>query len=158
MTPKTSVLFVCMGNICRSPSAEAVFKKLVRESGLKDRFHCESAGTIGFHAGQPADRRMRTAAEKRGYNLDSLSRQVLPDDFENFDHIIAMDLENLEGLESIGRNTDGKAKVSLMCEYAKDHSDREVPDPYYGGRQGFEHVLDLLEDACGGLLDQLKET
>jgi protein-tyrosine phosphatase len=146
-----------MGNICRSPSAEAVFKAMVDEQDLSDAFHCDSAGTIGFHSGQPADRRMRAAAEKRGYNVDSISRQVRPEDFETFDHIIGMDMDNMEGLESIGKHTPGKAKLSLMCDYAKEHDLREVPDPYYGGKQGFELVLDLLEDACAGLLEELKK-
>ncbi|MEX0329874.1 MAG: low molecular weight protein-tyrosine-phosphatase [Puniceicoccaceae bacterium] len=155
MATQTSVLFVCMGNICRSPSAEAVFKALVEERGLSDTIACDSAGTIGFHAGQPADHRMRQTAEKRGYRLESISRQVRPDDFERFDHIIAMDLENLDGLRPFNPNGTGKAKVSLMCDYAREHDLREVPDPYYGGQQGFELVLDLLEDACAGLLDDL---
>ncbi|MEX0326078.1 MAG: low molecular weight protein-tyrosine-phosphatase [Puniceicoccaceae bacterium] len=157
MTTQTSVLFVCMGNICRSPSAEAVFKALVEEQGLADRIRCDSAGTIGFHAGQPADRRMMQAAEKRGYRLESISRQVRPDDFKRFDYIIAMDMDNLDGLRPFSRNGDGKAKVSLMCDYAREHDLREVPDPYYGGQQGFELVLDLLEDACAGLLDELRK-
>jgi protein-tyrosine phosphatase len=156
MNSTNSVLFVCMGNICRSPSAEAVFQAMIDEQDLGDQISCDSAGTIGFHAGQPADRRMRAAAEKRGYDLKSIARQVRPDDFASFDHIIAMDLDNLEGLRSIGHGMEGKAKLSLMCDYARKHDLREVPDPYYGGRQGFELVLDLLEDACAGLLDELK--
>ena len=157
MSDTVSVLFVCMGNICRSPSAEAVFRSLVEEQGLGHSISCDSAGTIGFHAGQPADRRMRQAAEKRGYRLERISRQVTPADLEQFDHIIAMDMENLEGLRPFNRNGNGKARVSLMCEYAREHNLKEVPDPYYGGNQGFELVLDLLEDACAGLLDELQK-
>ena len=156
MSDTTPVLFVCMGNICRSPSAEAVFRAMVEEKGLQDSITCDSAGTIGFHAGQPADHRMRLAAEKRGYRLESISRQVRPEDFERFDHIIAMDLENIEGLRPFNRSGNGRARVSLMCDYAREHDLREVPDPYYGGKQGFELVLDLLEDACAGLLDELQ--
>jgi protein-tyrosine phosphatase len=146
-----------MGNICRSPSAEAVFKKLVEENGLTGTIECDSAGTIGMHAGQPADQRMQSAARNRGYQLNSLARQVRAEDFDQFDHIIAMDVDNLEGLSSIQGGRTGKARISLMCDYANDHSDREVPDPYYGGRQGFEHVLDLLEDACRGLLETIRK-
>lgn len=146
-----------MGNICRSPAAEAVFRSKVEAAGLNDQFHIDSAGTIGFHSGNRADRRMRAAGAKRGYSLDSISRQVDRKDFEEFDHIVAMDMENLEGLRSIRGGTDGKAQVSLMCEYARHHDEKEVPDPYYGGNSGFEHVMDLLEDACEGLLAELRK-
>jgi protein-tyrosine phosphatase len=146
-----------MGNICRSPSAEAVFRAIVEERGLQDTIQCDSAGTIGFHSGEQADHRMRAAAAKRGYSLESLARQVRREDFDRFDHIIAMDMDNLEGLRAIQGDGSSRAQVSLMCDYATRHDHREVPDPYYGGRQGFELVLDLLEDACAGLLDSLRE-
>jgi protein-tyrosine phosphatase len=101
------------------------------------------------------DRRMRAAGSRRGYHLDSISRQVRPEDLERFDHIIAMDHDNMENLRSMGNVSDGKARLSLMCDYARNHDDRVVPDPYYGGDRGFEHVMDLLEDACQGLLEEL---
>ena len=152
---RTRVLFVCMGNICRSPAAEAIFRDRVNKAGLQEQVECDSAGTIGYHIGERADRRMRAAAARRGYSLESLSRQVQPKDFEQFDHIIAMDEENMEVLESIQRRHPGKARLSLMLEHGNRNSETEVPDPYYGGDRGFEHVLDLLEDACSGLLESV---
>jgi protein-tyrosine phosphatase len=146
-----------MGNICRSPAAEAIFKDYVAKAGLLDRIHIDSAGTIGFHSGHPADRRMRSAGGNRGYSLDSISRQVQAEDFNRFAHIIAMDLENLDNLKTLDDRFQGSAKISLMCDYAANHGVREVPDPYYGGARGFETVLDILEDACGGLLEELKK-
>ncbi|NDV60840.1 low molecular weight phosphotyrosine protein phosphatase [Puniceicoccales bacterium CK1056] len=152
-----SVLFVCMGNICRSPSAEAIFHAKVEDAGLAQSILCDSAGTIGYHSGNRADARMRKSAAKRGYSLDSISRQVRPDDFDHFDHIIAMDRENLNDLKAMQAIHAGKARLSMMCDYSRHHSETEVPDPYYGGDQGFERVLDILEDACAGLLEKVKE-
>ena len=157
MNPETSVLFVCMGNICRSPAAEAVFRAKVEQAGLADSIHIDSAGTIGYHAGDPADRRMRAAGAQRGYDLSSISRQVMLSDFETFDHIIAMDYENLAYLKAMQVRTNDKASLRLMCDFASRHNDREVPDPYYGGASGFEHVMDLLEDACDGLLGEIRD-
>lgn len=156
-SPVTNVLFVCMGNICRSPAAEAIFKDYVDKAGLSDRIQCDSAGTIGYHAGHPADGRMRAAGRERGYSLDSISRQVRQDDFNRFNHVIAMDLDNLDSLKSIDNRVQGSAKISLMCDFASEHDVREVPDPYYGGSRGFELVLDILEDACEGLLEKIKK-
>ncbi len=150
-----NILFVCMGNICRSPAAEGIFKQLVEEAGLSGRITCDSAGTIGYHAGDRADSRMRAAASSRGYSLDSLSRRVRPADFDEFDHIIAMDRENMDVLQQLAGIHPGKARLSMMCDYATRHRESEVPDPYYGGGRGFDRVLDILEDACAGLLDKL---
>lgn len=145
-----------MGNICRSPSAEAIFQEKVRQSGLGDSITCDSAGTIDYHAGNRADSRMRQAAAKRGYHLDSLARQVRTEDFSRFDHIIAMDRDNLAFLEAMRPDHPESARLSLMCDFSRNHPCREVPDPYYGGKNGFEQVLDILEDACDGLLEEMK--
>jgi protein-tyrosine phosphatase len=152
-----NILFVCTGNICRSPAAEAIFRTLAAEAGMDGRVACDSAGTIGYHAGEPADSRMRAAAARRGYELESISRKVRPQDFTDFDLIIAMDQEHLESLQALQREHGGGARIALMCDYATRHSEREVPDPYYGGNRGFEHVVDLLEDACAGLLQALEK-
>lgn len=152
-----SVLFVCMGNICRSPSAEAIFKAKAEAAGLSASLHVDSAGTIGYHAGGPADPRMRAAGAARGYRLDSVSRRVRPEDFDRFDLIIAMDLENLAELRALEARHPGKARLHLMSDFSRQFSEKEVPDPYYGGSQGFERVLDILEDACEGLLEEIQK-
>lgn len=153
---KTKVLFVCSGNICRSPSAEAVFKKLVEEKGLKDKFEIDSAGTGSWHVGEQADRRMQGHAQKRGYNLTSISRRIDPHvDFDYFDLVIGMDDYNIYDLKSIAKKGEDIAKIKKMTDFAKGYNYEEVPDPYYGGEEGFELVLDLLEDSCGGLLEEL---
>lgn len=153
---KTNILFVCQGNICRSPSAEAVFKALIKKKGLADKFEIDSAGTIAYHVGEPADRRMQTHAYQRGYRLTSISRQINPHtDFDHFDLIIAMDNENLHSLRRIARNEADLNKLSKITDYCRKLDYDEVPDPYYGGAAGFELVLDILEDACEGLLEKL---
>lgn len=153
---KISVLFVCMGNICRSPTAEGVFRKLAREAGLEDKMNIDSAGTHGYHIGSPPDARAGAAAEKRGYDLSWLrGRQVVERDFTDFDYILAMDRDNLANLQRICPSEHVR-KVSLFLEFSANFSEREVPDPYYGGSQGFEHVLDMVEDAARGLLQKLE--
>lgn len=145
-----------MGNICRSPSAEAVMNGIIKKNNLQDKIKCDSAGTIGYHAGEPADQRMKAHASKRGYDLTSISRQINYDDLQDFDYIITMDRENYEdvkALDSTGVYTD---KISLMTDYAKNIKAGSVPDPYYGGPDGFELVLDLLEVSCEGLLEYIK--
>jgi len=155
---KKRILFVCMGNICRSPSAEAVFSGLVKNEELDKHFVIDSAGTIAYHAGEPADRRMQAHAIKRGYSLNSISRKFEPDtDFDSFDMIIAMDEENLHSLKMAARNQDDLKKLCMMTDFSKNWNYQEIPDPYYGGEEGFELVLDLLEDSCEGLLDELKK-
>ncbi len=151
---KKKILFVCLGNICRSPSAEAVFTGLVNKNGLADKFEIDSAGTGAWHVGKPADKRMQKHAIQRGYNLTSIGRQFDPySDFDRFDRIIAMDDENVATLKSLARTRDDLKKIQKMTDFSKEWGYTEVPDPYYGGDEGFELVLDLLEDACQGLLE-----
>ena len=153
--PTISVLFVCMGNICRSPTAEGVFRHQVSAAGLDGRIEIESAGTHAYHVGNPPDRRARLAAERRGISLDGIrARRVEADDFERFNYIIAMDHDNLAILEE--QAEDGyRDKLRLFLEFSSG-PERGVPDPYYGGATGFERVLDLIEDASRGLLDELR--
>jgi len=155
MTQK--LLFVCLGNICRSPAAEGVFLHLLNERGLSDRFVVDSAGTGGWHPGNPADRRMQAAAARRGIPLPSRARQISLDDLSDFDLILTMDDANLTAVQGLAREAGRRATATVrpMLSYAQRFSETEVPDPYYGGEAGFEHVLDLLEDACGNLLDEL---
>ena len=153
---KKRILFVCLGNICRSPSAEAVFNGMIKSRGIAGNFVVDSAGTGGYHVGEPADRRMQSHAIKRGYDLTSISRKFNPDiDFDNFDLIIGMDNENVRKLKSKARNTSDLSKIRKMTDYKKEWNYDEIPDPYYGGDEGFELVLDLLEDSCEGLLEEL---
>ena len=149
------VLFVCLGNICRSPSAEAVMKKLVHDAGLDGRIKVDSAGIIGYHEGEKADPRMRSHAARRGYKLDSISRPVRTEDFFDFDLIIGMDNRNIDDLKRKAPDLESVEKIHQMTEYAQDKLYDYVPDPYYSGAEGFELVLDLLEDACAGLLKEL---
>ena len=150
----TSVLFVCMGNICRSPTAEGVFRHHAESAGLVDRLVIDSAGTHAYHVGEPADRRARAAAERRGISLEGIAaRRVVAEDFERFDFILAMDEDNLARLHAESPE-EHQHKVRLFLEYADVH-ETEVPDPYYGGAAGFERVLDLVEEASRGLLETL---
>ena len=149
------ILFVCMGNICRSPTAEGVTRAVAEKKGLVDRFEFDSAGTHGYHIGNPPDARARAAAAKRGYDLSPLkARQVNEFDFVRFDRILAMDRDNLELLRKACPQ-EHHVKLGLFLEYASRSAGDEVPDPYYGGPEGFERVLDMIEDAADGLLDQL---
>jgi len=151
------VLFVCMGNICRSPSGEAVMNAYIKDAGLSDKILCDSAGTIGFHAGNPADSRMQKHANKRNYRLTSISRQINSSDFEEFDYIIGMDDENIHNMKHFMPSQSYANKMSKMTDYCTNTNPGYVPDPYYGGDAGFEQVLDLLEDACEGLLTKIRE-
>ena len=151
------VLFVCMGNICRSPSAEAVMNAYISESELSNKILCDSAGTISHHAGEPADARMKKHALRRGFNLTSISRQVESNDFEEFDYIIGMDDDNMVNMQPFIQNMELVSKLSKMTNYCASDNPGYVPDPYYGGDAGFEQVLDILEDACKGLLDTIKQ-
>ena len=155
MTQK--LLFVCLGNICRSPAAEGVFLHLLKQRGLSERFVVDSAGTGGWHVGNPADRRMQAAANGRGIELPSRARQICLDDFSSFDLVLTMDDDNLAAVRGLAQEAGAGATATItpMLHYARNFSETEVPDPYYGGEAGFEHVLDLLEDACANLLDEL---
>jgi protein-tyrosine phosphatase len=151
----TRVLFVCMGNICRSPTAEGVFKRLVNDAGLDAEIESDSAGTHDYHIGDPPDARSQAAAGRRGYDLSALrARQVAHDDFALFDYVLAMDETNLTALLSLCP-AHYRERVKLFLEFAPEAGHREVPDPYYGGAQGFEEVLDLVELAAQGLLDHI---
>ncbi len=157
MNGKISILFVCLGNICRSPSAEAVMKSIVDKEGLGHLFFIDSAGVAAYHSGEPADARMKQHAQKRGYELTSISRKVNAGvDFDAFDYIIAMDDQNLLDLKAVAPSKDGLKKISKITDYATSTCYKIIPDPYYGGYEGFELVLDLLEESCSGLLLQLK--
>ena len=149
-----AVLFVCMGNICRSPAGEGVFQYYVGKAGREDSIRIDSAGTIGYHAGGPADSRMQLAANKRGYSLNSIARQVSRADIEDFDLIVAMDVENLENLDHLAGAR--LPHIRMLGSFLDDSNDpvmgRSVPDPYYGGDAGFEEVLDMIEAACPAML------
>jgi protein-tyrosine phosphatase len=152
---KFGVLFVCTGNICRSPTAEAIFRRLAADAGMAEAVTADSAGTHGYHVGEPPDPRSQKAAAKRGYDLSALRARTIGDaDFQRFDLILAMDQEHYATLLRIAGAAGHKLK--LMMSYARRFKERDVPDPYYGGPQGFERVLDMLEDAAEGLLESLQ--
>ncbi|MAS95116.1 MAG: protein tyrosine phosphatase [Verrucomicrobiales bacterium] len=154
----TRLLFVCLGNICRSPSGENVMRHLIEREGLMDQFQLDSAGTSGWHIGNPPDSRMTLAANNRGIEMLGRARQVKPEDFEKFDWIFAMDQSNYEDLEQVRDECKNPtAELVLFCDFCEEHEETEVPDPYYGGAEGFETVLDLLEDGCSSFLRQWKE-
>ena len=153
---KIKILFVCLGNICRSPAAEGVMSRIVEEAGEKERFEIDSAGTGGWHVGELPDKRMRVHAFQRGYNLTHHCRQVSESDFEDFDIIVAMDENNRRNLMRLAPTPEAQKKIVMMADFADAsfHYDH-VPDPYYEGAEGFELVLDLLENACQRLFDEL---
>jgi protein-tyrosine phosphatase len=152
------LLFVCLGNICRSPAAENIMNHLAAEAGMSRQIESDSAGTGGYHIGSPPDRRMQAAAAKRHLPMVGSARQFTKADFTAFDLILAMDRENYHNILALDPQEQYRDKVKLMCDYATHHSDKEVPDPYFGGAEGFDYVIDLLTDACGGLLAQLPST
>lgn len=157
--PEARILFVCMGNICRSPTAEGVMRHLVREAGLEDEIVIDSAGTGNWHAGDPPDKRATAAAAQRGIILEGAARQITVDDFEAFDYLLAADRDNLAGIRAIAPDEEAAAKARLLREFdpaSAGAPDLDVPDPYYGGPQGFETVLDQIEAACRGLLDEIR--
>lgn len=152
---KTKILFVCLGNICRSACAEAVMKDIVAKRGLEDKFEIDSAGLISYHEGEQADPRMRQHASARGINITSIARKIKDADFRHFDMIIGMDNDNIARLTSNAPTQESALKISKMTDYCLNYDADSVPDPYYGGADGFELVLDLLNDACNGLIDNI---
>jgi protein-tyrosine phosphatase len=154
----TKLLFVCLGNICRSPAAENIMNHLVAEANIPaGEIVCDSAGTNSYHIGQPPDRRMQAASKARGLPTEGKARAFTVGDFEKFDLILAMDDDNYRDIRSLDPQGKYAEKVKMMCSYASKHSDSEVPDPYYGRDDGFTYVIDLLLDACGGLLATIKK-
>ena len=150
------VCFVCLGNICRSPTAEGVMRAVVERAGLAGRIEIDSAGTGAWHVGEPADERARAAAERRGLSLDSVARQVTRADFDRFDYLVAMDRENLAALERMAPDQSARGKVRLLRSFdPASPRGAAVPDPYYGGDDGFEEVLDICEAACRGLCEHI---
>ncbi len=155
---KYNLLFVCLGNICRSPAAQGVMQRLVDERGLTDRFYIDSAGMGGWHVGDLSDKRMRVHARSRGYELTHRARKVQSRDFDDFDLIVGMDASNVDELRDLAATIEQQDKVVMMGDYIRQYPHYDhVPDPYYEGSEGFELVLDLLEDSCENLLDRILE-
>jgi len=150
---KTKLLFVCLGNICRSPSAENIMNYLIEKKGLTEKFECDSAGTSRYHIGASPDKRMQLAGKKRGIELKGKARQIEDFDLEYYDLILAMDKSNYADILRLDRTGKYKDKIKLMCDFTTKFKDKEVPDPYYGGESGFDYVIDLLLDSCQGLLE-----
>lgn len=155
---KKKILFVCMGNICRSPAAEGIAKNLLVKRGLNGTIEIDSAGTLDYHTGEPPDSRMIAHASKRGYQLDSKARQFNPsNDFEYFDYIVTMDNDNYEEISSLDKKNKYVNKVFKMVSFGNKYNVNEVPDPYYSESQGFEFVLDILEDSVNGLINKVED-
>lgn len=149
------VLFVCLGNICRSPAAEIIFSHLVEQAGRSEEFEIDSAGTIGHHQGAPPDERMSEALRRKGFTIRGRSRQIAPEDLADFDLIVTMDESNLENVRVLDPTGAHHPKIRPLVGFCRTHTDLRVPDPYYGGQRGFDHVIRLLEDGCQGILDEL---
>ena len=152
-----NLLFVCLGNICRSPAAEGIVKKMIEDEGLADRVFVDSAGTSNFNEGKTPDERMRSHGTKRGYDFCSIARTFRSSDFEKFDYIIVMDNNNYMNVKKLASSEEEVSKIHRMTDFSTDFADHDhVPDPYYGGDNGFNLVMDLLEDAAKGLLEEVK--
>ena len=152
------VLFVCMGNICRSPVAEGVFRRMLEGMGLTERVYVDSAGTHSYHAGAPPDPRSQATAMRRDIDIRSLrARKVTVADFAEFDYVLAMDRDNLQHLQALCQTPELRGRIRLLLDYAPHLPEREVPDPYYGGPNGFERVMDLIEEASEGLLTDIRQ-
>ena len=154
---KISVLFVCLGNICRSPAAEAIFISLLEKKGLTDAFIVDSAGTGSWHIGKKADSRMRIAAERRDINILSRARQITSKDFNDFNYILAMDDSNFRNIQDLKSKTSFKdfPSIKKIQSFRSGFNEQEVPDPYFGGDEGFDYVLDILEDSVSGFLESI---
>lgn len=150
------ILFVCLGNICRSCTAEEIMRTLLKHAGLEKVVEVDSAGLISYHQGEQADPRMRSHALRRGYHITHLSRPLRMTDFYDFDFIIGMDDTNISRLHELAPSLEEESKIHRMTEFCVNKIADHIPDPYYGGAQGFENVIDLLEDACGGLLQKIQ--
>ncbi len=151
------VLFVCLGNICRSPAAEGIFNKMIKDDGLSDKVKCDSAGTINSHQGEPADKRMIDHAKERGYQVSGKARQFdRYVDFDEFDYIIGMDKNNCATLKAMDAKKQYQSKLMEMAEFSTNPEIDQIPDPYYGDEDGFDHTLNLLEDACQRLVVRIK--
>ena len=157
MAPPLRILFVCMGNICRSPAGENVMNHLLQEQDCFGIAACDSAGTIGYHAGSPPDQRMSQTLESRGIHTQGTSRKFQKADYDNFDLILAMDSDNYRDILSLAPDESASKKVLMFCSYVKKYPDHDVPDPYYSGQDGFEYVVDLMLDGCQNILNELKE-
>jgi protein-tyrosine phosphatase len=159
--PRVRISFVCLGNICRSPTAEAVMRHLVAAAGLQDVILIDSAGTGDWHVGEPRDKRSAAVGQRRGMPLGGRARNFVAADFARFDHVLAMDRQNLENLRNLAPDADARAKVALLRSFdpaVAAGDDDEVPDPYFGGPEGFDHVFDVCLAACTGLLAHLRRT
>jgi protein-tyrosine phosphatase len=150
------ILFVCLGNICRSPAAEIVFRQQAADAGRSDEFHIDSAGTIGHHQGSPPDPRMSEALKRQGFTVSGRARKIETKDLETFDLIVTMDESNLADVRGLDPGGKFHAKIRPFVSFCREHDDLRVPDPYYGGQRGFDHVIELLKDGCAGILDELK--
>jgi protein-tyrosine phosphatase len=152
---RTAVLFVCLGNICRSPLAEAVFRHQVRQRHLEHLFEIDSAGTAGYHAGDPPDARSVATARERGVVVEGCSRKLLPEDLHRHEYVIVMDSENLRNVQQLAARAGGRARIHLLREWDPDFPGGDVPDPYYGGPRGFDDVQDIVERSCERLLEDI---
>lgn len=150
------ILFVCLGNICRSPAAEIVFRQQAADAGRSEEFHIDSAGTIGHHQGSPPDPRMSEALKRQGFTVSGRARRIEPEDLETFDLIVTMDESNLADVRRLDPGGKFHPKIRPFVSFCREHDDLRVPDPYYGGQRGFDHVIELLKDGCAGILDELK--
>ncbi|MES2439259.1 MAG: low molecular weight protein-tyrosine-phosphatase [Verrucomicrobiota bacterium] len=150
------VLFVCLGNICRSPAAEIIFRQQAADAGRAEEFEIDSAGTIGHHAGSPPDSRMSETLQRKGYAIAGRARRLAEDDLKTFDLIVTMDETNLSDVQRLDKTGRLHPKIRAFVSYCRTHDDLRVPDPYYGGQRGFDHVIALLEDGCAGILESLQ--